>query len=161
MNIKIICVGKLKEKFIKEAQEEYLKRLSKYAKTEVIELQDEKIKDGASVKEEEIVKEKECNKILKEIEKTPKAYVYAMDLSGSMHTSESFAENIENVFSYSSSTIVFVIGGSLGLTKNVLDRANEKLSFSKMTFPHQLFRIFLLEQIFRAFKINNNETYHK
>lgn len=161
MNIKVICVGKLKEKFIREAQDEYLKRLSKYVKLEVIELADEKIKDGASSKEEEIVKDKECKKILKEIEKTPKAYVYAMDLSGKMYTSEELAENINNIFDRNASTIVFVIGGSLGLTKEVLDRCNEKLSFSKLTFPHQLFRIFLLEQIFRSFKINNNETYHK
>ena len=161
MNIKIICVGKLKEKFIKEAQDEYVKRLSRYAKIEIVELSDEKIKDGASPKEEDIVKDKECAKILKEIEKTPKAYVYAMDLSGAMYTSEKLAENIKNAFDYNSSTIIFVIGGSLGLTKDVLNRCNEKLSFSKLTFPHQLFRIFLLEQIFRTFKINNNETYHK
>ena len=161
MNIKIICVGKLKEKFIREAQDEYLKRLSKYAKTEIIELADEKIRDGAFEKEEEIVKEKECQKILKEIEKTPKAYVYAMDLSGTMYTSEQLAENIKDVFDYNASTIIFVIGGSLGLTKDVLQRSNAKLSFSKLTFPHQLFRIFLLEQIFRTFKINNNEKYHK
>ncbi|MEG0073652.1 MAG: 23S rRNA (pseudouridine(1915)-N(3))-methyltransferase RlmH [Clostridia bacterium] len=162
MNIRIICIGKLKESFIREAQQEYLKRLSKYCKIEIIELADEKIPAKAFEADEKCIKEKECAKILKEIEKISKPYVFAMDLKGKQLTSTEFAENIENVATYSSTAnLVFIIGGSLGLTDEVLNKCNEKLAFSKLTFPHQLFRIFLLEQIFRAFKINNNEIYHK
>lgn len=160
INIKIICVGKLKESFTKSLQDEYVKRLGKYSKIEIIEIDDEKVPSNASKKDEEIIIEKECNKILEKIEKLNKPYIICMDLKGKQYTSEEFSEKISNITTYSSSNIVFVIGGSLGLNEKIKNLSNELISFSKMTFPHQLFRIFLLEQIFRSFKIINNETYH-
>lgn len=161
INIKIICVGKLKEKSLKELQDEYLKRLSKYSNTQIIELDDQKAPATLSTTEEENIKNKECDKIIEKIKKYSNPYVIALDLKGKTYTSVEFAKKIENIATYESSTIIFVIGGSLGLTDKLRKIANECVSFSSMTFPHQLFRIFLLEQIFRSFKINNNETYHK
>ncbi|AVQ46297.1 TPA: 23S rRNA (pseudouridine(1915)-N(3))-methyltransferase RlmH [Clostridium botulinum] len=159
MNISIISVGKIKEKFLKAAIDEYSKRLSKYCKLNIIEVTDEKTPDNASLKEENIIKEKEGNLILKHIKDT--SFVIALDLKGKSITSEEFSNLIENCRLTGNSTITFVIGGSLGLSEQVLSRANYKLSFSKMTFPHQLFRVMLLEQVYRAFRILCKEPYHK
>ena len=161
LNIKILCIGKIKEKSLKELISEYEKRISKYAKLEIIELDDEKIPQNASVSIENQVKVAESNKILERLEKYPNANVILLDLKGKQYTSEEFSEKIDAIQTYSSSTIIFVIGGSLGMSNELLNYRSEKICFSKMTFPHQLIRLFLLEQIFRAFKILNNETYHK
>ena len=159
MNISIIAVGKLKEKYLKQAIDEYSKRLSRYSKLEVIELPDEKTPDNASEKEEQQIKEKEGRLILSKIKDN--SYVIAMDLKGKQITSEEFASFISNCGVTGNSNIVFIIGGSLGLSEGVIKRANYKLCFSKMTFPHQLFRVMLLEQVYRGFRIINNEPYHK
>ncbi|MDB2093698.1 MAG: 23S rRNA (pseudouridine(1915)-N(3))-methyltransferase RlmH [Clostridium sp.] len=159
MNISIIAVGKLKEKYLKQAIDEYSKRLSRYCKLEVIELPDEKTPDNASEKEEQQIKEKEGRLILSKIKDN--SYVIAMDLKGKQITSEEFASFISNCGVTGNSNIVFIIGGSLGLSEGVIKRANYKLCFSKMTFPHQLFRVMLLEQVYRGFRIINNEPYHK
>ena len=161
LNIKILCIGKIKEKSLKELISEYEKRISKYAKLEIIELDDEKIPQNASVSIENQVKVAESNKILEKLEKYPNANVILLDLKGKQYTSEEFSEKIDAIQTYSSSTIIFVIGGSLGMSNELLNYPSEKICFSKMTFPHQLIRIFLLEQVYRAFKILNNETYHK
>ena len=150
--IKIITVGQLKEKYLKEAVEEYKKRLSKYTNVEIIEVEDEKTTD----KEVAIRKEKE--RIEKYI--NPKDYVISLAIEGKQLDSLEFASKLDNIF-ISYSNITFIIGGSLGIAKEIKDRSNMLLSFSKMTFPHQLFRIIFLEQIYRAYKINNNEEYHK
>lgn len=159
MNISIITVGKLKEKYLKMAIDEYSKRLSRYCKLEIIELQDEKTPENASEKEEELIKEKEGRAILAKIKDN--AYVVALDLKGKELTSVELSEFISDCGLRGNSNIVFVIGGSLGIAKEVLKRADYKLCFSKMTFPHQLFRVMLLEQIYRSFRIMNNEPYHK
>ena len=159
MNISIIAVGKLKEKYLKQAIDEYSKRLSRYCKLEVIELPDEKTPDNASEKEEQQIKEKEGRLILSKIKDN--SYVVAIDLKGKQITSEEFASFISNCGVTGNSNIVFIIGGSLGLSEGVIKRANYKLCFSKMTFPHQLFRVMLLEQVYRGFRITNNEPYHK
>ena len=159
MNISIIAVGKLKEKYLKSAIDEYAKRLGRYCKLEIIELPDEKTPDNASPKDEEIIKDKEGNLILSKIKDN--AYVVAMDLKGKHLTSEEFSKFISNCGVNGNSNIVFVIGGSLGLSEEVIKRADYKLCFSKMTFPHQLFRVMLLEQIYRAYRIINNAPYHK
>lgn len=159
MNISLITVGKLKEKYLKLAIDEYSKRLSRYCKLDIIELPDEKTPDNASEKEEIMIKEKEGQNILKHIKEN--SFVIALDLKGNMISSEEMAAYIKGLGVKGNSNIVFIIGGSLGLSTEVLKRANYKLCFSKMTFPHQLFRVMLLEQIYRAFRINNNEPYHK
>ena len=159
MNISIIAVRKLKEKYLKEAISEYSKRLGRYCKFEIIELQDEKTPDNASEREEELIKEKEGKSILSKIKDN--AYVIAMDLNGKQLTSVEFAKFISDCGIKGNSNLVFVIGGSLGLSQEVIKRADYKLCFSKMTFPHQLFRVMLLEQIYRGYRINNNEPYHK
>lgn len=159
MKIEIICIGKLKEKYLVQAIGEYTKRLSRYCKLTIIELADEKTPDNASEKEELQIKEKEGNKILSSIKEN--AFVIALDLNGKMLSSEELAEYIRTRGVQGDSHLVFVIGGSLGLSESVLQRANYKLCFSKMTFPHQLFRVMLLEQIYRSFRINNGEPYHK
>ena len=158
LTINIICVGKLKEKFFKDAIDEYSKRLSKYCKLNIIELPDEKIPEKTNPNIENEIKTKECNNIINHIKKD--SYVISLDLTGKQLSSEEFSKNIENI-SMQSSQITFIIGGSLGLTDKVLSMSNQKICFSKMTFPHQLIRVFLLEQIFRAFKISNSETYHR
>ncbi len=150
--IKIICVGKIKEKFYIEALEEYKKRLSKYTKLEIREVQD--IFDENI----EIIKSKEAEQIIKYI--NTKDYIITLEIKGNQLTSEELAKKIENTF-ITNSNITFIIGGSYGLDKKITNISNYKLSFSKMTFPHQLFRIILLEQIYRSFKIINNENYHK
>ena len=161
LNIKIMCIGKIREKSLKELLDEYEKRISKYAKLEIIELDDDKIPQNASPAIEEQVKISESNKLMEKIKKFPNANVILLDLKGKQYSSEEFAEKIDSIQTYSSSTIIFVIGGSLGMSQELLNLSTDKICFSKMTFPHQLIRVFLLEQIFRAFKILNNETYHK
>ena len=159
MKIKIVCVGKLKEKYLKDAIDEYTKRLSRFCTVQIIELSDEKIPDNASLAEEEKVLEAEGEKILKNISSSD--YVFSLCVEGKALSSEEFAQKLFCVALSGKSTICFVIGGSLGLSKAVKARSDFRLSFSKMTFPHQLMRVFLTEQIYRAFKINANEKYHK
>lgn len=159
MNITVISVGKLKEKYLKQAIEEYTKRLSRYCKLNVIELPDEQTPENASDKDEEIIKDKEGARILNNIKDG--MYVIALDLKGKMLTSEELSKFIDDCGVRGNSNLCFVIGGSLGISENVLKRANYSLCFSKMTFPHQLFRVMLLEQIYRAFRISNGEPYHK
>jgi 23S rRNA (pseudouridine1915-N3)-methyltransferase len=159
MNIHIISIGKIKEKYLKQGMNEYLKRLSPYAKVDIIELPDEKAPESLSEQEMEQVKEKEGERILAKV--SPDTYVIALAIEGTMKSSEQLAESLDKLATYGKSKIAFVIGGSLGLSQTVMSRANESLSFSKMTFPHQLMRLILLEQIYRAFKINRGEPYHK
>ncbi len=150
--MKIICIGKLKEKYLIEAVEEYRKRLSKYTKLELIELKDE----GLVEKKKAI--ELECEKIEKQI--SEKDYIITLEIEGKELTSLEFSEKMEKIM-IENSNITFIIGGSYGLSEKIKKRAKLHLSFSKMTFPHQLFRVMLLEQIYRAYKIINNEQYHK
>ncbi len=159
MRISIICVGKIKEKYLKLGIDEFTKRLSKYCKLEIIELDDEKAPENLSDKEMLMIKEKEGKKILSKIKDN--AHVIALAIDGKNLSSEELADNINNLGVRGTSHIVFVIGGSLGLSDEVLKRANYKLSFSKMTFPHQLMRLILLEQVYRAYRINSGEPYHK
>ena len=159
MNITIITVGKIKEKYLRDAIEEYSKRLGRYCKLDIVELVDEKTPDNASEKEEEVIKEKEGQGILNKIKDN--MFVIAMDLGGKQLTSEEFAGYIDNLGVTGNPNIAFVIGGSLGISKSVLAISNYKLCFSKMTFPHQLFRGMLLEQIYRGFRIIKGEPYHK
>lgn len=159
LHINIICVGKLKEKYLTEALQEYSKRLSKYCNLNIIELQDEKLPSNLNDSLINHIKEKESNNILSHLEKS--SYVISLDLKGKQYTSEEFASKISNISTNIAGNITFIIGGTLGLSKNVLAKSNELICFSKMTFPHQLIRIFLLEQLFRSFKILNNETYHR
>ena len=158
LTINIVCIGKIKETYLKDAIKEYSKRLSKYCKLNIIELPDEKIPDKLNDSLSNEIKNKESNNILNHIKKD--SYMICLDLTGKEYSSENFSSKLENL-SQITSNITFVIGGSLGIHKNLLNKANEKICFSKMTFPHQLIRIFLLEQIFRAFKISNGETYHR
>jgi 23S rRNA (pseudouridine1915-N3)-methyltransferase len=151
--IKIICVGKVKEKFFKDAIEEYLKRLSKYTKIDVIEVEDDASGD------EMISLNSEKDRILKNIKKND--YVITLDINGEMLDSISLSKKVDNLLSTGHSDITFIIGSSYGLHREIKDKADYSLSFSKFTFPHQLFRIVLLEQIYRSFKILNNEKYHK
>ena len=159
MNISVISVGKLKEKYLKLGIEEFSKRLSKYCKLDLIELEDEKCPENLSEKDMEIVKNKEGQRILSKIKNN--SYVIALAIDGKNLSSEELADTISKLAVRGNSHITFIIGGSLGLSDEVLKRADYKLSFSKMTFPHQLMRLILLEQVYRAFRINNNEPYHK
>jgi 23S rRNA (pseudouridine1915-N3)-methyltransferase len=159
VNISIITVGKLKEKYLKQGIDEYLKRLSAYAKMDIIEVPDEKAPEELSDTEMIQVKQKEGERILAKIH--PDAHVIALAIEGKMKSSEELADTIDKLATYGKSKIAFVIGGSLGLSQEVLQRADEKLSFSKMTFPHQLMKLVLLEQVYRAFRINRGEPYHK
>ena len=158
MRINIVCVGKIKEKYLKLGIDEFKKRLSKYCKLEIIELEDEKAPENLSDKEMLIIKEKEGKKILSKIKDN--SYVIALAIDGKNLSSEELAETINKLGVRGISNITFVIGGSLGLSDEVLSRADYKLSFSKMTFPHQLMRLILLEQVYRAYRINNGEPYH-
>lgn len=158
LNISIICIGKIKENYLRDAINEYSKRLSKFCNLKITELQDEKLPtkiNGSIINE---IKNKECDKIIDAIKKD--SYVICLDLKGKEYSSEDFSKKIENIALNFNSSITFIIGGTLGLNEKVLSLASEKICFSKMTFPHQLIRVFLLEQLFRAFKISNNETYH-
>ena len=150
--IKIICVGKIKEKYLSDAIEEYKKRLSKYTKIEIIEVSDI---DNQSI---DVILNKEKELIEKYID--AKDYVITLEIEGNMLNSIELANKIDNIFN-TNSTITFIIGGSYGIHQDIKNRSNYKLSFSKLTFPHQLFRVNLLEQIYRSYKINNNESYHK
>ncbi len=158
VHINLICVGKIKEKFFKEAIEEYAKRLSRFCNLNIFEVPDEKIPEKTNINIENLIKQKEGKAILNNIKNDN--YVVALDLKGEEMDSIDFSKEIEKI-SNINSTISFIIGGSLGLSEEVLGRSNRRICFSKMTFPHQLMRIFLLEQIYRAFKISNNEKYHK
>ena len=158
MKIRLITVGKIKENFFKDAMLEYSKRLSKYCNLEIIEIPDEKLPEKINYSLEENIKNKECDGIITHIKND--SYVICLDLKGKELSSEDFSKKIDNI-SFTNSTITFIIGGTLGLNRKVLDLANESICFSKMTFPHQLIRVFLLEQIFRAFKISKGETYHR
>lgn len=159
LKITIITVGKIKEKYLTEAINEYSKRLSKYCKLEIIEVADEKTDENASETMNKITKDKEGERILKYVKDD--SYVITLEILGKMLTSPELADKIDKICINGSSHIVFIIGGSLGLSENVSKRSDYKLSFSQMTFPHQLMRVILLEQIYRAFRINNNEPYHK
>lgn len=158
LSIQIICIGKLKETYLRSAINEYSKRLSKYCKLEILELPDEKIPDKININLSNEIKSKECDNIFRHVKKD--SYLIALDLKGKQFTSEEFSFEIEKI-SMIASHITFLIGGSLGLNNDLLNKCNQKICFSKMTFPHQLIRVFLLEQIFRAFKIANRETYHR
>ncbi len=158
LTINILCVGKIKEPFFREALAEYSKRLSKYCKLNIQELSDEKIPDKINENIANDIKTKECNNIISHIKKD--SYVICLNLKGKEFSSEELSKKLDTI-SMTSSNITFIIGGSLGLTDDVLKLANEKICFSKLTFPHQLIRIFLLEQVFRCFKISNGETYHR
>ncbi len=158
MNITVIGVGKIKEKYFTAAIEEYAKRLSRFVKLNIIEVADEKIPENASEKENEAVKEKEGIRILSKIPQS--SFVVTLCIEGEELSSEKFAKKIAGT-SMTASSITFIIGGSLGLSDTVKAASDLRLSFGKMTLPHQLMRVVLLEQIYRAFKINNNETYHK
>lgn len=159
ITIKIICVGELKEKYLKEMQAEYTKRLSKYCKLEIITLKDEKLPSTLNESNTNIVKEKEASLILSKLTNS-NSFTFVMDERGKEYTSMELSEKIDKVMTTGNSTINFVIGGSLGLADSVKSKGNELISFSRLTFPHQMIRMFLLEQLFRVFKILNNETYH-
>nr|WP_330399827.1 23S rRNA (pseudouridine(1915)-N(3))-methyltransferase RlmH [Peptostreptococcus faecalis] len=159
IKISIVCVGKIKEKYISLGIDEFKKRLSKYCKLEIIEVDDEKAPENLSDKEAELIKNKEGEVILSKIKQN--SYVIALALDGKKISSPKFASEINKITVSGKSHICFVIGGSLGLSKEVLNISNYKLSFSDMTFPHQLMRLILLEQVYRCFRINNNEPYHK
>lgn len=159
MKITLITVGKIKEKYFTDAIAEYAKRLSRYCKLEIVEVADEKTPDGASDALENQIKEKEGERILAKV--PDGAHVVALAIEGKQLDSEELADKMEKWNVNGVSHLVFIIGGSLGLTPKVLNRADFKLSFSKMTFPHQLMRVILLEQIYRSFRIRNNEPYHK
>ncbi|MDM8236705.1 23S rRNA (pseudouridine(1915)-N(3))-methyltransferase RlmH [[Ruminococcus] torques] len=159
MKISVIAVGKIKEKYLKDAVTEYSKRLSRYCKLEIIEAADEKTPDHASVAVEDTIRAKEGERLLKHIRDD--MYVITLEIGGKMLTSEEFAEKIETLGVQGKSSIAFVIGGSIGLGEEVLKRSDFALSFSKMTFPHQLMRVVLLEQVYRGYRIVNGEPYHK
>lgn len=159
MKITLITVGKIKEKYFTDAIAEYVKRLSRYCKLEIIEVADEKTPDNASEGLENQIKEKEGERIISKV--PDNAYVVALAIDGKQLSSEELADKMEKWNVNGVSHLVFIIGGSLGLTQKVLNRADYSLSFSKMTFPHQLMRVILLEQIYRSFRIRNHEPYHK
>lgn len=159
MKITLITVGKIKEKYLKDAIAEYSKRLSKYCKLEIIEVSDEKTPDTVSAVVEEQIRQKEGERILKYVKED--AYVITLEIGGKMMDSVEFSRKIETLGIQGVSHITFVIGGSIGLGKEVLQKSDFALSFSKMTFPHQLMRVILLEQIYRGYRIMAGEPYHK
>ena len=159
IKIKIIALGKLKEGYLREASEEYLKRLSAFAKVEITELEPVRLSDNPQNVEIEKSLDTEATQILKKLD--PNDYVVAMCIEGSQMSSEELSEKLSSLINLGSGSFVFIIGSSFGLSKEVKQRADLKISFSKMTFPHQLFRIMLLEQIYRAFKIKQGSNYHK
>jgi 23S rRNA (pseudouridine1915-N3)-methyltransferase len=159
LKIKIVCVGKLKDAFFRDAFAEYAKRLSRFCTLELCEVADEKAPESLSPAEEEQVKEREGERLLSKI--LPSEFVVCLTIDGKRYFSEQFAAFLQGTFDRSASTISFVIGGSLGLSPAVLKRADSRLSVSDMTLPHGLCRVFLLEQVYRAFKINAGEPYHK
>ncbi len=159
MKISVITVGKIKEKYLRDAIAEYSKRLSRYCRLEIIEVADERTLDQASEAVEENIRTKEGERLLKYVRDD--MYVITLEIGGKMLTSEQFAEKIETLGIQGKSSIAFVIGGSIGLGREVLKRSDYALSFSKMTFPHQLMRVVLLEQVYRGYRIINGEPYHK
>lgn len=159
MKITVLAVGKLKEKYWKQAIAEYQKRLGAYTKIEIIEVTDEKAPENMSDKEIEQVKQKEGQRLLAKVK--PQSTVITLEIKGNMLTSEGLAKNLQQRMVQGQSDFTFIIGGSNGLHEDVLDRSNYALSFSKMTFPHQMMRVILLEQVYRAFKIMRGEAYHK
>lgn len=159
MKITVIAVGKIKEKFYREAVAEYEKRLSRYCKLEIIQVEDEKTPDKAGTAVEAEIKRKEAERIMKYIRED--AYVVTLEIQGKMYDSEEFASEIEKLATQGNSHIQFIIGGSLGLHEEICKKADRAVSFSKMTYPHQLMRVILLEQVYRAYRIINGEPYHK
>lgn len=159
MKITVIAVGKIKEKYYRDALSEYGKRLSRYCKLEIVEVEDEKTPEGASPAEEDRIREKEAARILKYVKDD--AFVLTLEIAGKMYDSVAFAEKIEKLGVQGVSHLQFIIGGSLGLHEKVCRRADMAVSFSMMTFPHQLMRVILLEQIYRSYRIINGEPYHK
>ncbi|WP_326717452.1 23S rRNA (pseudouridine(1915)-N(3))-methyltransferase RlmH [Vagococcus jeotgali] len=159
MKIKIITVGKLKEKYLKQGIEEYSKRLGRYCQLQLIEVPDEKAPEALSEAEMIQVKDKEGERILSKI--SDQDYVFALAINGKQFSSEDFAKEIDTLTTRGKSQFTFVIGGSLGLSDKVLKRSNQEMSFGKLTYPHQLMKLVLVEQIYRAFRINNGEPYHK
>jgi 23S rRNA (pseudouridine1915-N3)-methyltransferase len=159
MNISIVAVGKIKEKYIQEGIKEFTKRLSRYCKLNIISVDDERAPEKLSLKERDMVKAKEGERILQKI--PAGSYVMALAIDGKSLSSEELADKIQDLMIKGTNDMTFVIGGSLGLSDDVLNKSDFKLSFSKMTFPHQLMRLILLEQIYRGFKIIRGETYHK
>lgn len=159
MKITVLSVGKIKEKYFAMAIDEYSKRLSRYCKLEVLEVADEKTPENASEKQEQQIKEKEGERLKKYLKEG--AYIFALAIEGKQMSSLEFAEKMEKLGVDGVSHIIFVIGGSLGLDRGVLKQADELISFSKMTFPHQLMRVVLLEQVYRSYRIINGEPYHK
>lgn len=159
MKITILCVGKIKEKFYRDAIAEYEKRLSRYCKLEIIEVADEKTPDNASELVEAQIKEKEAERMEKYLKDG--AFICALAIDGKQLDSVELSEKIERLGTGGTSHIIFLIGGSLGMSEELLKKADMKLSFSRMTFPHQLMRVILLEQVYRAYRIMNHEPYHK
>lgn len=159
MNIKIISVGKLKEKYLIQGINEYVKRLGAYAKMELIEVPDEKAPENLSDAQMQQVKDREGERILSKIKEHD--YVFALAIDGKNPTSEAFAKQIDQLGIQGKSHLTFVIGGSLGLSESVVKRSNTQISFGKMTYPHQLMRLILVEQIYRVFRINTGAPYHK
>lgn len=159
MNLTVVCVGRCKEAFYRDAVSEYAKRLSKYCDFRIVEVADEKTKEHASAREEELILDKEAERIEKMLRTDD--YVIALAIKGKKQDSVQFSKRIETLMNTGKSRIVFVIGGSLGLHERILLRADDQVSFSDMTFPHQLMRVILSEQIYRAFRIMNGEPYHK
>lgn len=159
MKIKIISVGKIKEKYIKEGIKEFSKRLSRYCSLTIVEVNDEKAPENLSEREKELIKNKEGERISKKI--SPSSYVIPLVIEGKQLSSEELSEKMEDLMVSGISDISFIIGGSLGLSDDILKRSNFKISFSKMTFPHQLMRLILLEQVYRGFRIMKGEPYHK
>ncbi len=159
MRIRIITVGKIKEAFYRDAIKEYLKRLQKYATVEIVEVADEKTIEQANHAQIDSIKQKEAQRILQQIKEN--SYVIALEINAKQMASEELAEYIRELGIRGKSSIAFIIGGSLGLHDSVLERADHTLSFSKLTYPHQLMRVILLEQVYRCFRINSNEPYHK
>ncbi len=159
LHINLICVGKIKEKYLKDAISEYSKRLSKYCILNIIELSDEKVPENLNASLQNIIIQKESDKILSSMK--PNSYNIALDLKGIELSSEEFSDTLNKIALNYNSNITFIIGGTLGMSDKLLQSCDKLICFSKMTFPHQLIRVFLLEQLFRAFKIQNNETYHR
>ena len=159
MNIKIISVGKIKEKYIQEGIKEFSKRLSRYCNLDIVELEDEKAPENLSEKEMEIIKNKEGEKIIAKIPQN--SFIISLEIEGKQISSEELSKKMEDIMVNGINDITFLIGGSLGLSDEVKSKSNFKLSFSKMTFPHQLMRLILVEQVYRAWKIMKNEPYHK
>lgn len=159
MNITILCVGQIKEKYFRDAIAEYQKRLSRYCKLQIIEVADEKTKENASEAENDLIRKKEGERLLKHIKDSD--CCITLEIDGKMLTSEGLSKEIDRLGLAGKSSLVFVIGGSIGLDTAVLKRSDYALSFSKMTFPHQLMRVILLEQIYRSYRIMRGEPYHK